>query len=141
MSAAVALAAVSDLPLEMAAVRDAVWTDADGAVVCFEGVVRDHDGGRSVRALGYTAHPDAARILAETAAQIAAIHAGVRIAAVHRTGELAIGDLALVCAVSSAHRADAFAACAALVDAIKQTVPIWKEQHFTDGTSEWVGSL
>ena len=59
----------------------------------------------------------------------------------HRTGELGVGDLAIVCAAASAHRAEAFAACAELVDEIKRTVPIWKEQHFADGTVEWVGAL
>jgi molybdopterin synthase catalytic subunit len=64
----------------------------------------------------------------------------VRIWAAHRIGMLEIGDPALVCAVSAAHRGQAFAVCSELVDRIKERVPIWKEQFFTDGTVEWVGA-
>jgi molybdopterin synthase subunit MoaE len=138
----VALAAISADPLDPHAVRAAVWSSADGAVALFEGVVRDHDGGRgTVVALSYTAHPDAERVLHAAADAVAHRHPAVRLAAVHRIGELGVGDLAIVCAAASAHRADAFAACAELVDEIKRTVPIWKEQHFSDGTVEWVGAL
>ncbi|MEQ1737802.1 MAG: molybdenum cofactor biosynthesis protein MoaE, partial [Rhodoglobus sp.] len=64
---------------------------------------------------------------------------GLRVAAAHRTGSLAIGDIALVAAVAAPHRAEAFAACAELVEAIKQRVPIWKREHLADGVTEWVG--
>ncbi|MBG6180583.1 molybdenum cofactor biosynthesis protein MoaE [Arthrobacter sp. CAN_A1] len=111
-----------------------------GAVVGFGGVVRNHDGGRDVTSLTYTAHPSAERIIAGIADEIAARYDGVRIWVAHRIGPLAIGDPALVAAVASAHRGEAFAACSELVDTVKERVPIWKEQFFTDGTVEWVGA-
>jgi molybdopterin synthase catalytic subunit len=119
----------------------AVSSRGAGAVVTFAGVVRDHDGGRSVTRLDYEAHPSAADVIALVAGSIAAEFPGVRLAIEHRVGSLAVGDVALACAVSSAHRAEAFDACARLVDEVKRRVPIWKEQHFADGTTEWVGSL
>lgn len=136
----VPLAAISDAPLDAPAVTALVEDAAAGAVVTFVGTVRDHDGGRAVVRLEYSAHPEAGRVIAEVCAEVAHAH-DVRIAAVHRVGSLAIGDVAIVCAVSSAHRAAAFAACALLVDELKARLPIWKEQHFADGTSEWVGAL
>ena len=104
----------------------------------FSGVVRDHDGGREVRALDYQAHPEAERFLAECVRRIAD-ETGLAVAAAHRVGELRIGDVALFAAASAAHRAEAFDACERLVELIKQEVPIWKRQHFGDGVSEWVG--
>ncbi|AOS65834.1 molybdenum cofactor synthesis domain-containing protein [Actinoalloteichus hymeniacidonis] len=116
-----------------------VGNAAAGAVVGFRGVVRNHDGGRGVRELEYVGHPTAARIAAEVAADVAARNPAVSALAVtHRLGLLAVGDLALVCAVSAAHRAAAFAACADLVDEIKARLPIWKRQVFVDGDEEWV---
>ncbi|MBN9177533.1 MAG: molybdenum cofactor biosynthesis protein MoaE [Microbacterium sp.] len=125
-------------PIDEAAVRDAVGSDADGAVVLFCGVVRDHDGGRSVRALDYRAHPDAERFLADIVARVNA-QTGCLVAAVHRVGDLRIGDVALYAAASAGHRAEAFAACELLVEEIKRGVPIWKRQHYDDGVSEWIG--
>ncbi len=122
------------------AVRAVTASDA-GAVVTFSGIVRNHDGGRTVVLLEYEAHPSAAAVLESVAAEVAAGFDGLCIAIEHRTGVLEIGELALGCAVSSAHRADAFAACARLIDEVKKRVPIWKRQHFSDGTVEWVGSL
>jgi molybdopterin synthase catalytic subunit len=129
---------VTDLPLDRRAIESRALTRHDGALVTFEGVVRDHDHGAAVTALEYQAHPDAARFLDEACATIAA-ETGLRVAAAHRTGRLEIGDVALVASVASAHRAEAFAACEKLVDLIKQTVPIWKRQHLADGATEWVG--
>jgi molybdopterin synthase catalytic subunit len=134
----VALASVSDVRLDEAAVRDAVGAASDGAVVVFLGVVRDHDGGRPVTALEYSAHPDAERFLRECCERVAA-STGLRVAAAHRVGALKVGDVALIAAVASAHRREAFLACASLVDEIKAGVPIWKRQRFSDGDSEWVG--
>ena len=113
---------------------------AAGAVVTFAGVVRDHDRGRTVTALHYEGHPDAGRILAEVVAGAQERPGVLAAAARHRTGDLAIGDLAFVAAVSAAHRGEAFAACAWLVDEAKARLPIWKHQHFADGTDEWVNS-
>jgi molybdopterin synthase catalytic subunit len=120
---------------------DAVRADDAGAVVTFEGVVRDHDDGKGVLWLDYSAHPAARQAIRQVALDVSARYPEVRIAVEHRIGRLGIGDVALTCAVSSAHRADAFAACGLLVDEVKQRVPIWKQQAFDDGTSEWVASL
>jgi molybdenum cofactor synthesis domain-containing protein len=112
---------------------------AAGAVVTFAGVVRDHDGGKGVTDLEYEGHPTAKSVIEEVAADVAARHRGVRAVAVsHRIGPLAIGDVALACAVAAEHRQEAFAACADLVDDVKARLPIWKHQSFTDGTDEWV---
>ncbi|RKR73326.1 molybdenum cofactor biosynthesis protein MoaE [Frondihabitans australicus] len=116
-------------------------TSADGAMVTFEGVVRDHDGGRAVTALDYEAHPEATERLRAVAASVASDFPAVRLAALHRVGALSIGDVALAVAVAASHRQEAFAACSALVDRIKAEVPIWKRQVFADGSDEWVGSL
>jgi molybdopterin synthase catalytic subunit len=132
------LALISDAPLDRAAVEAFVQTAADGAVVTFEGVIRDHDHGSGVAALDYEAHPDAGAFLREVCESVAA-ESGLRVAAAHRIGHLVVGDIALIAAVAAPHRADAFAACARLVDEIKQRVPIWKRQHLDDGVSEWVG--
>lgn len=131
-------ALITDEPIDEAAVRGAVGGDADGAVVMFCGVVRDHDGGRAVRALDYRAHPDAERFLREIVERIA-VETGRQVAAVHRIGDLRIGDVALFAAASAGHRAEAFQACELLVEEIKRGVPIWKRQHYDDGVSEWVG--
>ena len=119
----------------------AVENDHAGAIVTFAGVVRDHDEGKGVSWLRYSAHPTANAVLREVVAEVALAHPGTTIAAAHRVGDLAITDVALACAVASAHRGTAFAACAQLVDEIKARVPIWKEQGFTDGTTEWVAAL
>jgi molybdenum cofactor synthesis domain-containing protein len=111
-----------------------------GAVVTFAGVVRDHDRGAVVTALHYEGHPDAGRILAEVVAEALDRPGVLAAAARHRTGDLAVGDLAFVAAVSAAHRREAFDACAWLVDETKARLPIWKHQHFADGTDEWVNS-
>ena len=130
-------AQISPEPLDQALAERFVTTSENGALVTFQGIVRDHDDGRSVTALDYQAHPDAERFLLECCTQIAA-DTGLRVAAMHRVGPLAIGDVALIASVAAAHRAEAFAACAELVERIKAQVPIWKRQHFTDGKSEWV---
>jgi molybdenum cofactor synthesis domain-containing protein len=112
---------------------------AAGAVVTFSGVVRDHDRGRTVRELAYSGHPSAAEVVERVAAQVAGSRPGLRAIAVsHRIGGLQIGDVALACAVSAEHRAEAFGACSDLVDEVKRQLPIWKHQTFTDGTDEWV---
>ncbi len=95
-------------------------------------------GGRSVEALEYQAHPEAEHFLRRCCEQVAA-DSGLPVAAVHRVGDLTIGDLALVAAAAAPHRAEAFAVCAELVERIKREVPIWKRQRFDDGLSEWVG--
>jgi molybdopterin synthase catalytic subunit len=132
------LARVVDAPLSVAEHEDAVADKAAGAVVSFAGVVRDHDGGRSVTELEYVGHPTAQQVLEELAQEFAARDDVRAVAVSHRVGLLGIGDVALACAVSSAHRGQAFAACAELVDEVKARLPIWKRQVFTDGAEEWV---
>lgn len=153
-------AVLSAEPISVDQAIAAVESDTAGAVVSFSGVVRNHDGGKPVRRLSYSAHPTAHQVMADVVAQLVAEQAAggtggepgepggtrrgtaqpVRIWAAHRIGMLEIGDPALVCAVSAAHRGQAFAVCSELVDRIKAQVPIWKEQFFTDGTVEWVGA-
>jgi molybdopterin synthase catalytic subunit len=134
----VALVAVVDAPLDAAAHEAAVADPRAGAVVLFQGVVRDHDHERGVTLLEYEGHPTAEAVLREVAEEIAADPAVHAVAVSHRIGTLKIGDVALVAAVSCAHRGAAFAACAKLVDEVKARLPIWKRQVFTDGTDEWV---
>ena len=137
-TAAVRLVAVRDEPLDVAEVTAAVSDDTAGGVNVFVGAVRDYDGGRDVVGLEYSAHPTAEMRLAEVAAEVAEEFDVVAVAAVHRTGALRIGDLAVVSAVSAAHRDTAFAASRALIDRLKERVPIWKHQLFADGTEAWV---
>jgi molybdenum cofactor synthesis domain-containing protein len=137
----VTLVQVVDAPLSVEEHARLVDDQAAGAVVTFGGVVRDHDGGRSVNNLYYEGHPSAGDVLAEVVADLTAKWTGVRAVAVsHRIGALEIGDVALACAVAAEHRAEGFAACAELVDEVKARLPIWKHQRFTDGTDEWVNS-
>jgi molybdopterin synthase catalytic subunit len=134
------LAEMRETPLSVDEVLKAVADPASGGIAIFAGAVRDHDHGRRVTALSYSAHPSAAGELRQVAERIAArfdVHA---IAAVHREGDLAIGDLAVVVAVSASHRGTAFDACRALIDDLKATVPIWKHQLLLGGDSEWVNS-
>jgi molybdopterin synthase catalytic subunit len=132
--------ALTEDPLDVATHEAAVNHPAAGAVVSFAGVVRDHDHGRDVSTLHYEAHPTAAGVLAEVAAEIAKDPAVYAVAVSHRIGDLKVGDIALAAAVSTAHRAEAFALCARLVDEVKARLPVWKHQHFRDGTDEWVNS-
>lgn len=134
------LAEVRDTPLSVDEVHQAVMDQAAGGIALFTGVVRDHDKGRHVTALSYSAHPRASDQLRQVAMRIAAKFDVNAVAAVHRVGDLTIGDLAVVVAVSSGHRATALDACRELIDEIKRTVPIWKHQRFADGVSEWVNS-
>jgi molybdopterin synthase catalytic subunit len=138
VSTAPLIARVVDEPLSVAEHEDAVSDKAAGAVVSFAGVVRDHDSGRGVTELEYVGHPTAQQVITELAEEFARrpdVHA---VAVSHRVGLLGVGDVALACAVSSSHRGEAFAACAELVDLVKERLPIWKRQVFTDGEEEWV---
>jgi molybdopterin synthase catalytic subunit len=129
---------VTDGVLDVASHERAVADRSAGALVSFAGVVRDHDHGRTVAELEYVAHPSAAAMLEQIVREVVD---GLEIEAVavsHRTGTLRIGDVALVVAVSGAHRQEAFTAAARLVDEVKLRLPVWKRQVFTDGTDEWV---
>jgi molybdopterin synthase catalytic subunit len=131
---------VRDRPLSVDEVIAAVADPAAGGTCVFIGTVREADGGRDVTALGYEAHPQVERTLRSVAETVAADVPVIAVAAVHRVGDLGIGDLAVVVAVSAAHRQEAFAACRRLIDDLKREVPIWKHQVFGDGTDEWVGA-
>ena len=136
---AIRLAEIRDEPLSLDEVRAAVSDPGAGAIVLFVGTVRDQDGGQGVVRLSYSAHPSAAAELHRVAEKVVAEFGVLALAAVHRTGELDIGDLAVVAAVSCPHRGEAFEACRMLIDTLKHEVPIWKRQWFSDGSSEWVG--
>jgi molybdopterin synthase catalytic subunit len=134
-------AEITEQPVDLAELEALVAHEAAGAVVGFAGVIRDHDGGRGVVRLEYSAHPSAQDTLADVLAEVAGNARGVRaVAASHRIGTLSIGDAALVAAVAADHRAAAFETCARLVDTIKARLPVWKHQFFSDGSDEWVGS-
>jgi molybdopterin synthase catalytic subunit len=136
----VRLIAVRDCELSVDEVRAAVADPSAGGLALFAGAVRDTDHDQDVTALSYSAHPSAEAELRRVAEVIAEKFPVLGIAAVHRVGDLEIGDLAVVVAVSCPHRAEAFDACRALIDLLKASVPIWKHQRFADGDSEWVGS-
>ncbi len=141
MTPEVLRSAVTENPIALSEHEELVAHAAAGAVVGFAGVVRDHDGGRNVVRLEYSAHPSAEQTLADVVADVLAQSTGVRAVAVsHRVGPLEIGDAALVAAVAADHRGAAFETCARLVDAGKAHLPVWKHQFFTDGTEEWVNS-
>jgi molybdopterin synthase catalytic subunit len=134
----VPLAQISAEPLDVAAHEAAVADPAAGGLVLFCGVVRDHDGGRRVVELEYLGHPSAQRVLDRIVQGFAADPDVIALAASHRVGTLKIGDYALVAAVSTAHRHEAFAVCGRLVEQVKHQLPIWKRQVFDDGSDEWV---
>lgn len=137
---ALRLVDLRETPLDVAEVVAALDDDASGGLALFVGRVRDHDGGKGVVGLDYSAHPSAADRLREVCARVADEYAVHGVAAVHRVGSLEIGDLAVVVATTASHRGDAFAASRALIDTLKAEVPIWKHQRFADGTEEWVGT-
>ncbi len=136
----VRLIAVRESELSVDEVRAAVADPAAGGIALFAGAVRDRDHDHQVTGLSYHAHPSAETELRRVAEVVAEKFKVTAVAAVHRVGDLAVGDLAVVVATSCPHRADAFEACRALIDELKASVPIWKHQRFADGASEWVGS-
>jgi molybdopterin synthase catalytic subunit len=136
----VRLIAVRESELSVDEVRAAVADPAAGGIALFAGAVRDSDHDRGVSGLSYSAHPSAVDELRRVAEVVAEKYPVIGIAAVHRVGDLAIGDLAVVLAVSCPHRAEAFDACRDLIDILKASVPIWKHQRFDDGSAEWVGT-
>jgi molybdopterin synthase catalytic subunit len=134
------LCELSEAPLDVAEVVAALEDDASGGLTLFVGRVRDHDGGKGVTGLDYSAHPSALDRLREVCERVAEQYDVHGVAAVHRVGTLAIGDIAVVVATTTAHRGEAFEASRTLIDTLKAEVPIWKHQRFTDGSEEWVGS-
>ncbi len=130
---------IRDTPLDVSRVIHAVSGPSAGAVATFLGTVRDHNEGRTVTLLEYEAYQSMAekqlRLIAE---QIEEQLPGVQLAALHRVGQLQIGDVAVACAASAAHRGEAFDACRLYIDRIKAEVPIWKREHGPSGPY-WVG--
>ncbi len=134
------LAAIQDTPLSVDDVLKSLDDDASGGLVVFVGRVRDHDHGKGVTGLSYSAHPSALDRLQDVCARVAEEYDVAAVAAVHRVGDLAIGDLAVVVATTAGHRGSWFEASRALIDTLKAEVPIWKHQLIADGTEEWVGA-
>ena len=137
---AVRLVAISEEPLSVAEVLDSLDDPASGGLVLFVGRVRDHDHGQGVTGLSYSAHPRALDRLQDVCTRVAEEYDVSGVAAVHRVGDLEIGDLAVVVATTAGHRGSSFEASRALIDTLKAEVPIWKHQRFVDGTDEWVGA-
>ena len=131
---------IRETPLDVSEVLDAVGDVESGGVTLFVGRVRDHDRGKGVTGLEYSAHPTALEELRRVAENVAEKYDVIALAAVHRIGALALGDIAVIVATATGHRGEAFDASRALIDDLKATVPIWKHQTFTDGTEEWVGT-
>ena len=132
------------LPTHVARVVRAEVTEAPvsvselaGAVVTFEGVVRNHDADRAVTGIGYSCHPTAGRIVEQIARDVAERGQVRALGVVHRVGDLSVGEAALAVAVSSDHRAEAFAVCGEIVEEVKKRLPVWKRQTFTDGSAQW----
>lgn len=136
----VVLVDIRATPLSVDEVVEAVQHPRAGGIATFIGIVRELDHGHGVEALDYTCHPSAPQVLRDVAERLATGTDVIRVAAVHRVGHLEIGDLAVVVAVSAAHRGTAFEVCRELVDTLKTMVPIWKHQVFDDGSDEWVGT-
>jgi molybdopterin synthase catalytic subunit len=130
---------ISAMPIDIASLRRDLEAARAGAVVCFEGRVRDHNDGRAVDGLSYQAYVELAeaegrRIVEEARAKFAVEH----IVCVHRIGDLGLGDVAVWAGVSAGHRAAAFDACRYVIDQVKARVPIWKREHYVEGASEWL---
>jgi molybdopterin synthase catalytic subunit len=130
---------ISDSPLSVDQALSLVSGPAVGGIALFVGTVRNSDHGADVVSLDYTQHPSALSVLTKCAEETADQHDVLAIAVEHRVGHLEIGDIAVVVAVGAVHRGEALAACAHLINTLKAEVPIWKEQHFASGGSEWVG--
>ena len=134
------LAEIRGTALSVDEVLSAVSDPAAGGISLFVGTVRDHDHGEDVVRLSYSAHPSAEAELRRVAEKVAASYNVTAVAAVHRVGDLDVGDLAVVVAVSCPHRGEAFDACRALIEELKASVPIWKHQRYAGGESDWVNS-
>ena len=131
---------IVEAPIDPQAVEAAVRAPACGGIVSFSGVVRESaDDGRAVSGLRYEAHAAMARAsFAEIADEIRRTMPEVRLAIVHRIGELVVGEIAVVVAAAAPHRADAFAAARYAIDELKERAPIWKEERYRDGARLWI---
>ena len=129
---------VTDKVISAAHLATLVQSKKSGAVVTFSGDVRNHDGDKDVSALTYEIHPSAQDVLKSIVSEVSARFAINDVAVAHRYGDIAIGECAFAVAVSADHREAAFKACSALVDTVKEKLPIWKHQLFADGSDQWV---
>jgi molybdopterin synthase catalytic subunit len=137
---AVRLVDLRETPLDVAEVLEVLGDEESGGLTLFVGRVRNHDHGLDVDGLDYSAHPTALDALRRVCTDVAERYDVHGVAAVHRVGRLAIGDIAVIVATTASHRGEAFTASRALIDTLKAEVPIWKHQEFADGTEEWVGT-
>ncbi len=136
------IAVITPDPIDTARLMASVGGEEDGAVLLFLGIVRDHADGRSVQGMRYDAYAEmAGPVLEEIAREAAEIVGSDRIAVVHRTGELRIGEASVAIVVSSPHRAEAYAASRHVIEEIKKRLPVWKHEHYSDGESGWVGGV
>lgn len=136
----VRLVDIRETPLRVEEVLEQLADVSAGGLTLFVGTVRDHDGGKQVGGLEYSAHPTALDRLRAVCEEIAGEYDVRAVAAVHRVGSLALGEAAVIVATAADHRGQAFDASRALIDRLKATVPIWKHQVFSDGSDEWVGT-
>jgi molybdopterin synthase catalytic subunit len=130
---------LTDLPIDPASILRTLGDTRAGACVTFEGRVRGQNDGKGVESLDYEAHAllatkEGGRILAEAKDKFELLDA----VCVHRTGSLSLGDIAVWIAVIAAHRGAAFEACRYVIDESKARVPIWKKEHYSDGSTEWI---
>jgi molybdopterin synthase catalytic subunit len=130
---------LTDDPIDAQALVRRVMRPSDGAYVLFEGIVRNHHEGKAVESIFYDAYrPMAEKEIERIVDDVQRSSPEVAIAVLHRLGHLVVGDASIAIVVASPHRAEAFAACRAIIDRIKETVPIWKKERGPDG-EEWVG--
>jgi molybdopterin synthase catalytic subunit len=139
MSSKIRLVGITESPLDVAGALRLVSGPEVGGIALFVGTVRNRDHDAEVVSLDYTQHPSAVDVLTRCAVETADQHDVLAIAVEHRVGHLEVGDIAVVVAIGAVHRGEALAACAHLINTVKAEVPIWKEQHFASGGSEWVG--
>jgi molybdopterin synthase catalytic subunit len=131
---------ITEAPISAAALASRVRSDADGAIVSFEGVVRDHNAGKGVCYLEYEAYAEMAeREMAIIGSEAMREYGATNVAIVHRVGRLEVGEVSIAIAVAAPHRREAFAACAYTIDAVKRRVPIWKKEQYADG-EQWLGA-
>lgn len=138
--ARVVIAEVTDQPIDVTALQEAVRDSQAGAVVLFDGRVRNHDDGKGVVSIDYEAHPDAGIVIERIARRCAHGSGAIKLAIQHRYGHLEVGDVAFAAAASAAHRREAFALLESAVEQVKAELPVWKKQEFVDGSHEWTGS-
>jgi molybdopterin synthase catalytic subunit len=132
---------VSEAPLSVPDIYASVsGVPSAGGIAMFVGVVRDEDEGRAVTDLGYSAHPDVEAYLYQVVGKAVSQYPIHAVSAVHRIGDLKIGEIAVIVAVACPRRGEAFDACRQIVEEVKNAVPIWKHQRFADGDAEWVGA-